>query len=102
MDLNDFTPTELMLYGMMEDLKYEMLSRFEIQIGNLSVRLEQSIQYNELIQEKLEQNIKYSEYLMERLEEVYVKVDSHDVFINTVKNVEFELLEEVKGRKNGR
>ena len=102
MDSNWTGLSELKVFEMIEDLKYGMLSRFEIQIANLNIRLDQSIQLNEKLREQLHQTDQYGHYLMGKLEEVYAKVDSHDVFINTVKNVEFELLEEVKERKNGR
>ena len=101
-DPNDFTPTELMVYEMIENLRQEMTGRFEVRILDVEVRLDKSIKYSNHLRDKLEQNIQYSEYLMSKLEESYVKVDSHDEFIKMVKNVEFELEEEIKERKNGR
>jgi hypothetical protein len=93
---------ELKVSEMIENLKYEMISRFEIQIVNLNVRLDQYIQLNENLKEQLRQTDQYGHYLMGKLEDIYAKVHTHDEFIKMVKNVEFELEEEVKERKNGR
>jgi hypothetical protein len=100
MDSNETGLSELKVAEMIEDLRYEMLSRFEIQIVNLNVRLDQSIQLNEKLKEELRESNRYAQYLMEKLEDIYAKVNSHDVFINTVKKVEFELVDEIKERRN--
>ena len=89
--------TEEYLFSHLMRIKFEMEDRFNVQITDL-------ITHNHILKEEIKKIIKYTEYLSENLDAALMKVHTHEEFISTIKNVEFELIEEIKERReeNGR